>query len=89
MKKDFKNWHSIKEKINYDKVNFRFREKDVFFMYLGANVGFEQDGGEDYSRSRYRDGVVSKNDFFKLQEKFLNLVVTPLEKPKGAHKSDL
>ncbi|MEK9174552.1 MAG: hypothetical protein AAB725_01115 [Patescibacteria group bacterium] len=49
MKKDFQKWHSKKSWINdIDKPPF-FHEREIWFCYLGANVGFEQDGtGEDF-----------------------------------------
>lgn len=53
MKKDFKGWHAAKEKIHYqaDDPSIYFRERDIWWCRLGANVGFEQDGkGESFSR---------------------------------------
>ena len=140
--KDFTKWNKLKEQLHNGKINFRFRERDIFFMYIGVNVGFEQDGAEEFlrpvlvykkfnkhvflgipltsqikenkfhyefeyiknkrsfailsqlklfdiKRAKYRDGQISKENFFKLQDKLLNLIVTPLEKPKGAHDGDL
>ena len=140
--KNFKEWNNIKEQLHNGKINFGFRERDIFFMYVGANIGFEQDGDDnflrpvmvykkfnkhvflgvpltsqikedkfhyefnytkdirsfailsqiklfDIKRAKYRDGQISKDNLYKLQEKLLKLIVTPLEKPKGAHKSDL
>ena len=34
----------------------------------------------DIRRAQYRDGKISKNNFYKLQEKLLKLMVTPLKK---------
>lgn len=140
--KDFKSWNSLKEQLHNDKINFRYRERDIFFMYLGANIGFEQDGDKnflrpvlvykkfnkhvflgipltsqikenifhyefeytkgtrsfailsqlrlfDIKRAKFRDGQISKENFFELQDKLLKLIVTPLENPKGAHDGDL
>ncbi len=140
--KDFKNWNTTKEELHNGKINFRFRERDIFFMYVGVNIGFEQDGDEnflrpvlvykkfnkhvflgipltskikddkfhyefnytndtrsfailsqlklfDIKRAKYKNGSIKENDFFKLQEKLLELIVTPLEKPKGARNCDL
>jgi hypothetical protein len=39
-------------------------------------------------RAKFRDGIISKKDFFKLQDKLLKLIVTPLDNPKGAHEGD-
>jgi dTDP-4-dehydrorhamnose reductase len=125
-------WNDKKKFLNNDEVNFRFNEQDIFFMYVGNNIGFEQDGGKDFlrpvlvykkfnnrvflgipltskaknnqfhfefeykkdiksyailsqlklfdiKRANFRDGKISKKDFFELQEKLLSLIVTPLE----------
>lgn len=51
MKKDFQRWHNKKTQI--DKIEKRafFHEREIWFCYLGANVGFEQDGsGKDFLR---------------------------------------
>ena len=53
MKKDFKEWHTAKEKIHYqaDDPGIYFRERDIWWSRLGVNIGFEQDGkGESFSR---------------------------------------
>jgi len=52
MKKDYKKWHPIKQRINNtpDKRPF-FHEREIWFCYLGENIGFEQDGrGEEFLR---------------------------------------
>jgi dTDP-4-dehydrorhamnose reductase len=125
-------WNDKKKFLDNDEVNFRFNEQDIFFMYVGNNIGFEQDGGKDFlrpvlvykkfnnrvflgipltskaknnqfhfefeykkdiksyailsqlklfdiKRANFRDGKISKKDFFELQEKLLSLIVTPLE----------
>jgi mRNA interferase MazF len=51
MKKDFKNWHNKKTSIDNIPERPFFHEKEIWFCYLGVNVGFEQDGmGEDFLR---------------------------------------
>lgn len=51
MKKDFKGWHKKKSIINNFKHVPFFHEREIWFCFLGANVGFEQDGqGEDFQR---------------------------------------
>lgn len=51
MKKDFKKWHGIKESVHNDRPRVFFNEQEVWFSFLGANVGFEQDGvGEKFLR---------------------------------------
>jgi mRNA interferase MazF len=51
MKKDFIKWHV--KKADLDDIGERpfFHEREIWFCYLGANVGFEQDGSsEDFLR---------------------------------------
>mgnify|MGYP001559789284 CR=1 FL=1 len=50
-KKDFQKWHNKKAQVdNVEKRPF-FHEREIWFCYLGTNVGFEQDGsGEDFQR---------------------------------------
>lgn len=51
MEKDFKNWHDKKEFVNNEVKRPFFHEREIWFCYLGANVGFEQDGiGADFQR---------------------------------------
>lgn len=52
MHKNYEVWHPIKARINNseDKRPF-FHEREIWFGYLGENVGFEQDGrGEEFLR---------------------------------------
>lgn len=45
MKKDFFNWHKLKEKIHYSRKRIvYFKERQIWWANLGLNVGFEQDG---------------------------------------------
>lgn len=47
MNKDFQKWHNKKSEIDtLDKRPF-FHEREIWFCYLGANVGFEQNGSEE------------------------------------------
>jgi len=45
MQKDFQKWHGEKSVIHHDKKRPFFHLREVWFCSLGANVGFEQDGG--------------------------------------------
>lgn len=51
MKKDFDKWNSKKIIVNdTNRIPF-FHEREIWFCFLGANIGFEQDGqGEDFQR---------------------------------------
>ena len=53
MKKDYGKWHKKKEVLNErrDIDTIFFREKEVWWVALGVNIGFEQDGkGEEFRR---------------------------------------
>lgn len=51
MKKDFDKWHDKKARVDSIEKRPFFHEREIWFCYLGANVGFEQDGtGEDFLR---------------------------------------
>ena len=44
MNKDFKKWHKDKESIHNERPRVFFHEREIWFCYLGVNIGFEQDG---------------------------------------------
>lgn len=51
--KDFSDWHKVKTTINNQPPSskFYFYEKEIWWVNVGLNVGFEEDGkGKDYIR---------------------------------------
>jgi len=51
MKKDFNAWNSKKIIVNDAEQTPFFHEREIWFCFIGANVGFEQDGqGNDFQR---------------------------------------
>ena len=48
MKKDFQQWHKVKEKIDNAPARIFFHERDVWWCSIGVNIGFEQDGKGEY-----------------------------------------
>jgi len=40
MKKDFQNWHKIKADIDQFRLSPFFREREIWWCSLGANVGY-------------------------------------------------
>jgi len=51
VQKDFKRWHEKKSQVNSLPIRPFFHEREIWFCYLEANVGFEQDGnGEQFQR---------------------------------------
>lgn len=51
MKKDYRKWHQKKRYVHNEKQAPFFHEREVWFCYLGENIGYEQDGaGEEFLR---------------------------------------
>lgn len=51
MDKDFLNWHYKKNRIHNNEVRPLFRDEELWFTSLGANIGSEQDGkGDEFLR---------------------------------------
>jgi hypothetical protein len=44
MKKDFEKWNGKKKNIHENSPRVFFNVGQIWFAYLGANIGFEQDG---------------------------------------------
>lgn len=52
--KDFDGWNSIKKKINEIQNSYSFYEKEIWWSYIGINIGSEQDGmGKMFIRPVY------------------------------------
>ena len=131
--KNFDEWNETKKELDNKEFIIKFQQRQIIFIKMGINVGFEQDGkgreflrpilvykkfnnrvflgipltsqkksGKfyyefeykkskksyailsqirlyDIKRAKYYDGKISKKEFFKLQDKLLELIVTPLE----------
>lgn len=51
MKKDFQNWHKLKEWIDKNIKRVFFHEREVWWCSIGINIGYEQDGrGSRFAR---------------------------------------
>ena len=49
--KKFDEWNEIKKEADYDDKVVGFRNRDIFYMKMGENIGFEQNGkGDDFVR---------------------------------------
>jgi mRNA-degrading endonuclease toxin of MazEF toxin-antitoxin module len=42
--KDYKDWMQVKAKINSTSERPKYNEGDIYWMSIGENIGFEQDG---------------------------------------------
>lgn len=45
MEKEFDKWNNLKKDINNRNKICRFKEREICFINLGENIGFEQNGG--------------------------------------------
>lgn len=50
-KEEFNKWNNLKQEIENKKEGGMFKERDIFYINIGKNIGFEQDGkGEKFLR---------------------------------------
>jgi len=45
--KDYNLWHKLKTWLHNEKPRVFFHEREIWFCFLGSNIGFEQDGHGD------------------------------------------
>ena len=65
MDSQYNNWNEIKITIEYENIIEGFKERDIFYMNMGKNIGFEQDGkGENFVRPVVIIKGFNKNMFF-------------------------
>lgn len=65
MDSQYNNWNEIKIAIEYENIIVGFKERDIFYMSMGKNIGFEQDGkGENFVRPVVVIKGFNKNMFF-------------------------
>ena len=65
MDSQYNNWNEIKITIEYENIIVGFKERDIFYMSIGKNIGFEQDGkGENFVRPVVIIKGFNKNMFF-------------------------
>ena len=51
MEEQYNNWNKIKKEIANDNITVGFKNRDIFYMNMGKNIGFEQDGkGDNFVR---------------------------------------
>lgn len=48
MRKDFQKWHGLKKELHEHAGVALFQEREIWWCSLGANIGFEQDGGGEH-----------------------------------------
>ncbi len=51
MTTNFDDWNELKKVTNNDKILRNFKEREIFYMKMGQNIGFEQNGkGKNFVR---------------------------------------
>lgn len=51
MKEEFDLWNKVKKDINIKDFGPFFKERDIFYLNVGKNIGFEEDGkGDNFLR---------------------------------------
>ncbi len=51
MLEDFDEWNIVKQKLQEEELVVGFKQRDIFYMKMGKNIGFEQDGkGKEFVR---------------------------------------
>lgn len=62
---EYNNWNDIKKEIVSERITVGFKNRDIFYMNMGKNIGFEQDGkGENFVRPVVVVKGFNKNMFF-------------------------
>lgn len=62
--KDFDKWNSLKQNLHKDESKVYFKQRDIFWVSIGLNIGYEQDGkGDIFSRPVLIFKKYSKNLF--------------------------
>ena len=64
--KDFDNWNNLKKQIEIENVKVGYKNRDIFYIKMGQNIGFEQNGkGKDYIRPIIVIKGFNKDIFFR------------------------
>jgi len=75
----FEKWNLLKQKSNFSKKIIGIKERDILFVKMGQNIGYEQDGkGEEFLRP-----VIVLKKFNK--NMFLGIALTTQKKETRYH----
>jgi hypothetical protein len=64
--KNFLNWFTLKPKLEKQKFRLSFREREIWYLYFGTNIGFEMDGKEEFLRPCLVIKKLSKETFYAI-----------------------
>lgn len=65
MEENFDKWNQVKKNVQEDEKTRLFKQRDIFFITMGQNIGFEQNGkGSQFIRPVIVLKKFNKNIFF-------------------------
>jgi hypothetical protein len=64
--KNFLDWFALKPKLDEQDFRLSFKEREVWYCYFGANIGFEIDGKEEFLRPCLIVKKLSKETFYAI-----------------------
>ena len=64
--KNFFDWFKTKPKLDAQDKRLRFKEREIWYIYFGVNVGFELDGREEFLRPCLIIKKLSNETFYAL-----------------------
>ena len=65
MPNNYDKWNKIKKEISQEDIIVGYKNRDIFYMKMGENIGFEQNGkGEDFVRPVVIIKGFNENMFF-------------------------
>jgi mRNA interferase MazF len=63
----FELWNTLKQKLERDRKIPFFKEKEIWWMHMGKNIGFEQDGkNREFARPAIIISIFSKDLFWAI-----------------------
>jgi mRNA interferase MazF len=54
MSKQFDAWNQLKTILHNSDKELYFKERDIFWASIGINIGYEQDGKDDFKRLKIK-----------------------------------
>jgi PemK-like, MazF-like toxin of type II toxin-antitoxin system len=64
--KNFLDWFTLKPKLEDKFERLKFKEREIWYLHFGANIGFEIDGKAEYLRPCLIIKKISNETFFAI-----------------------
>ena len=63
--KKFNEWNEVKKQVDERKISINFKEREIYWVSIGENIGFEQNGkGQEFARPVIIIKKLNKQLFF-------------------------